>query len=1198
MDCPICATPNPVVHRYCRGCGTALGALLSNEAERRYVTVLFADMTGSTAMSERLDPEEVQEIMSEFYQELAACVHRYGGTVDKFLGDGIMALFGAPRAHEDDPERALAAALEMREGVEALNRRLAGRLPQRIGIHIGVNTGLVVAGRVGGGSHSEYTVLGDTVNVAARLEDQSQDGQILVSDATRQRTEHVFAFRELPPVQVKGKAEPIKVWELLGWRARRRPPRKAGLEAPLIGREAERARLQEAIDRLAEGAGGLVVLTGPAGLGKSRLLHEARAEATARGLRWVEAACPSVGLGGTLAVWGELMRRLLGGEEAPTRTADPSPSAPTEQRHAGPATRVVSLEEIRDASSALAELLGLGGSSEERRRTGPIDAEAERKRLFLAVQETIAAHTREQPLVLAIDDLHWIDSASMQLLAHVLAVTARAPLLIVITFRSDTTTVYEPLAAAIAHAAPPLHITLDLQPLSEEQSTRLAEALLGPAPHLADVRALLVQSSDGNPLFLEEVLRTLIDQGVLRRESGRWERVADRDEVVVPDTLQGLLLDRIDRLPESSKRAVQIAAVIGRRFPARLLGDILGLRGDPTPLLAPLEQAGILERVAGDGTDGVEYRFRHTLMQEAAYASLLHKHRQAYHRRVAAWYERQLGSEPPAGVAAILAHHYDRAEAAVEAARWTLAAGDEARRAFALAEARDHYMRALHLAEQVHDGETHGLALAALGEIAVAEGALETAIEHFTGALELLRDPLERAVIERRCGQVQDRLGLHAAALAAFSRAAAILGEEKLGESPAWRAERGRLRVARAYAHLNRGDEDAARAAAEAAVRTELDPVDRADAAALLGAACLRRGKAAQAARHFEEALALARAARDLLREAAALEQVARAYRAAGRTDDARSALVDCLALRRRLSDEAGCGAVLIELALLDEHEGAFAQAEAHLREAVALADHCDDPVTKAQAYLSLGRVRRYLGDWAGARQALERAGLDDPELAGRVSLELALLALARHENPEADLRRILAAAEEHGGADIAAQARLGLAAVARRQGRPAEARALLRPLLAASPQEPHAAVTATAARLELAELALKDGKPEAAVVAARMALAAAEGTGPALLRWRAQRILGTALAAVDAWEEGERLLSEATAAARAAGAFPELARCLDAWARARSGAPARRGPSPEAQALMTELRAVLAYLAGGAKPVGAAQEAASPSSA
>jgi adenylate cyclase len=1194
MDCPICATPNPPGHRYCRSCGTALGVLLSSDSERRYVTVLFADMTGSTAMSERLDPEEVQEIMSEFYQELAACVHRYGGTVDKFLGDGIMALFGAPRAHEDDPERALAAALEMREGVEAINRRLVGRLPQRIGIHIGVNTGLVVAGRVGGGGHSAYTVLGDTVNVAARLEDQSQDGQILVSDATRQRTEHVFAFRELPPVQVKGKAEPIKVWELLGWRARRRPPRKAGLEAPLVGREPELARLRTAIGSLSAGTGGLVVLTGQAGLGKSRLLHEARTEAIARGLRWVEAACPSVGLGGTLAVWGELMRRLLGVDEAPGRSIAltiPSPETP-----GAPGTRVVSLQELRDASGALAALLGLGDPPEERRHTGPLDAEAERNRLFLAVQETIAAHAREQPLILAIDDLHWIDSASMQLLARVLTVTAQAPLLIITAFRSDTTTVQEPLAAAVAHAAPPLHITLELQPLSEEHSARLAEALLGQDPRLADVRVLLVQSSDGNPLFLEEVLRTLIDQGVLRPEGGRWERGADRDEVVVPDTLQGLLLDRIDRLPESSKRAVQIAAVIGRRFPARLLGDILGLRGDPTPLLAPLEQAGILERVANAGTDGVEYRFRHTLMQEAAYASLLHKHRQAYHRRVAAWYERQAGTRPPPGVAAILAHHYDRAEALPEAARWTLAAGDEARRAFALDEARDHYTRARHLAEQVHDGETHGRALAGLGEIAVAEGALEAAVEQFTRALELVRDPLERAVIERRRGQVQDRLGLHAAALAAFSRAAAILGEERPGEPPEWRAERGRLRVARAYAHLNRGDEDAARAAAEAAVRAELDPVDRADAAALLGAAYLQRGEAALAVQHFAEALALARAAGDLLREAAALEQLGRAYRAANRLDEARQALTACSTLRRRLSDEAGCGAVLIELGRLDEYEGAFAQAEAHLREAVALADHCDDPVTKARASLYLGRVRRYQGDWAGARQALERAGLDDPELAGRVSLELALLALARHESPEAELRRILAAAEGHGAADIAAQARLGLAAIARRQGRPAEARALLRQLLATPPRDADAAQAATAARLELAELALQEGRPDAAVVAARMALAAAEATGPALLRWRAQRLLGTALARGEAWEEAERLFSQATAAARAAGAFPELARCLDAWTRARPGGGAHGTPSPERQARMAELRAVLAYLAGGARPAGTAAEATSTS--
>ncbi len=1180
MNCPVCATLNPSANRFCRDCGAPLSGLPSGESERRVVTVLFADMSGSTALAERLaDPERITEIMSEFYQELAACVHRYGGTVDKFLGDGIMANFGAPRAHEDDPERAVATALEMREGLGAVNTRLAAVLPSPFGIHIGINTGEVVAGRVGAANRSEYTVLGDAVNVAARLESESEDGQILVSESTWQKTEHAFAFRELPAVRVKGKTEPVKVWEVLGRRARRREPRERGLETPLVGRQAEMARLEGTLGRLAGGTGGVVAVSGAAGVGKSRLIAEVRALATGRGMRWVQASCPSLGMGGTLGVWVDLVTRLQGIEDGGVRGS--GSVRRTGALRTGGGTRVISLTELRDASATLARLLHIDLNVHDLRRTGGVDEEAVRSRLFLGVRDLVEAEASKQPLVIVLDDLHWADSASMQLLSRVLESTNRAPLLVMAAFRSDAETVRAPLDDAVARSVPPFRIDIDLHALPRDHAHALAEAMVGDEPEL-ELVDLLVNASDGNPLFMEEVLLTLADQRAAERRDGAWRLTGKAGAVVVPETLQGLLLDRIDRLNESTKRVVQIAAVIGRSFPSDLLGDILGLRSEPTPLLAQLEHAGIIERTPAENSVlAADFRFRHALIQEAAYASLLHKHRQAYHRRVADWYEQAYAMvESPPGLAAVLAHHFDRAGATQKAAIWTLRAADDARRSFALAEARDRYTRVLQLLEVLRDPDVRAGALLGLGEIYVAEGEAEKALEQFMSALDIVRDPLQRATLERRMGQMYDRLGLQDPALKAFSRAAAILGDEQGGEPAERSAERGRLRVARAYAHLNKGDEAAARATAEAALRADLPAGDRADATTLLGASLFRRGQFEEAAARFQEALTLARTAGDLLREASVLEMLARADRRRGRYAEATASLHACLSLRRRLGDESGCGVVLVEIALIEAHHGALDAAEAHLREAIVSASECDEPVTAARAALHLGRLLRARGDWRAARAALERAGADDPEIAGRVALELALLAVARREAPEGELRAAIAGAESHGDPETAAYARLSLAMVTRRLGRRDEARALLRAVLTSPIGSSGEA--ASAARVELAELALEDARPDAALVAAQIALAAAEQSGPALLAWRARRILGAALAAAGQGAEADAELVRVVDLARSARVFPELSRALEIRARLHSSGGA---PTPAAQSMLVEMRAITSYLAGGAPP-------------
>jgi adenylate cyclase len=1180
MTCPACAAINAPSDSFCRSCGFRLLGI-SIERERRLVvaTVLFADMTGSTAMGERMNPEDVQWIMDHFYRELASCVTRYGGTVDKFLGDGIMATFGARHSHEDDPERALATALDMKVRVDVVNKRLAERLPHPIGLHIGINTGPVVTGSVGDeSSHSEFTVIGDAVNLAARLEDLSEDGQILVSSSTYEATKHAYDFdTNLPEVRVKGKSEPIKVYTLKG-RLKRRLRRRAEVESPFIGRAREMQLLGTALTRLVEGYGGIVAVTGPAGIGKSRLLDEARKASTDRPVRWVDAVCASPGLGGTLSVWAEAVSRLL------------NPSGMIKKRKSiaqrfSSGTTSMNLAEARDASAALAQLLHLDLTDEERRRMSALDDEALRDRLFRGVRDVIEQDAATGPLVLRLDDLHWCDSASMQLLAYVLECTVRVPLLVITDYRSEVAAIQEPLDEAIAKAAPPFRLTVEVQPLSDAESMELATALLGADPDKEADRLTLVRLAEGNPLFLEEVKQSIDHQHEQRlKHQDDPSRPQDAGEaIVIPDSLKGLLLDRIDRLPGGARQLIQIASVIGRVFSVELLKHISG-DPDPSLLLGTLEQAGIIERVGRES--GGTYRFRQNLMQEAAYSSLLLRRRAAYHRSTAEWYERtQAGPQPPPDLATILAFHWERGDAWAFAGKWALRAADEARRNFALDEAKEWYRKAWSAAERAADVEVRRAAEQGLGEIDFAKGDLEGTLRHFDAALALAREPLDRAVIERRKGQALDRDGQTGAALGAFARAGASLGEARPDDPPDWMAERARLGVARAFVHLRRGEDVLARSAAEDALRLEeLPEIDRSDLTRLLGEEALRRGDDERAIAHFRSAQQLARNYQDVAREAAALEYLARAYLHRGQRNSARVHLEECLhLLRDRLRDRAGSGRVLLELAGLDEQAGVLRAAAAQLREAVACAEQSAEPVLAATARLRLGRVLRLLGNWQEAQTVLQRAGTDDPEVAGRAALELSLLALRRGDLPEAPLRTALDQGQRFGLPDLTAHARLGLAFLARRQGRRDEARAYLREVLLAA--NGHENETTTEARIALVELMMDDGRPEMAVTNARRALEEAERTGPALLIVSARRALGAALGAAGNRGEAELQLRRATEAARAAQAFPELARCLADWMRARGGLPGAATTDMEAHNLFVEMREVLAFLARGGAP-------------
>jgi len=657
------------------------------EGERKLVTVMFADLSGFTAVAEAMDPEAVRDLMNGCFERLVPVVKRYEGTVDKFIGDEIMALFGAPVAHENDPERALRAALEMMDALAEFNAERGTDLD----VHFGINTGLVIAGGLGTRERQEYSVMGDAVNLAARLEDASERGEILVGPDTYRLTVPLFEFEPLEPIRVKGKAEPVSVYRLLAVKAVRGKVRGiAGLGSPLVGREAEFRALQDAVERLRAGEGGVVTLVGEAGLGKSRLVtelcREVSNQSSSLALQWVEGRCLSYGTSIAYLLWLDVLRALVG------VTAEDSP----------PAVHKVLREQIQALCPQrfetiypyLGRLLSLPLGAEDEATLRNLEGERLKMGTFQAVENLVEGAARQRPVIVVCEDLHWADPTSIALLKQLLALTERIPLLLICIFRPEKEHGCWRIGEIAAQTYGDRHTDLWLAPLSDIESSMLVGNLLQVEALPQELWERLLSRAEGNPFYVEELVRSLIDDGaiVCDEATGRWVATRDVANITIPDTLHGVLMARIDRLQEETKRVLQLASVIGRLFFYRILAEIArGERQLDSHILALQQEEMIRERAR---VPELEYIFKHQLTQEAAYNGLLKKERRAFHRQVAEALER-LFPERVAEQVGLLAYHWERAEDAEKATEYLLRAGDQARLSYAHAEAIDYYERAL-----------------------------------------------------------------------------------------------------------------------------------------------------------------------------------------------------------------------------------------------------------------------------------------------------------------------------------------------------------------------------------------------------------------------------------------------------------------------------------------------------------------------
>src|SRR5262245_30036307 len=673
VTCSSCGRSNPSGQKFCNGCGNRLAKSAAPaegdpraytpkhltekilrsksalEGERKQVTVLFADVRSSMKIAERLDPEEWSQVMRRLFQILSAGVERFEGFVDKFTGDGIMALFGAPIAHEDHAQRACYAALHLRDALKTYADELRLSRGLDFAVRVGIHTGEVVVGRIADDLRMDYTAQGHTVGLAQRMEQIAAAQSICISDATARLVSGYVDLRELGRMAVKGATGPMHVFELVGLgkhRTRLDVARARGLTR-FVGRDADMQTLEAALEQASAGNGQVVGVVAEAGTGKSRLCFEFVERCRRRGISVNEGHCPAHGKTVPYLPLLELLRGIFGITE---RDSD------HEARRKLAGELVLLDERFHEFLSLLFDLLGV---SDPERPAPPLNPEARQRQLAAFVRHLVQARSAREPRVVLIDDAHWIDAGSDAFLAHAVEAVAGTRTLLLVNFRPE----YHAEWMSRSY-----YRQLPLLPLGREATEELLADLLGPDASLTGLSEKIHERTRGNPFFIEEVALSLVESGCLEGTKGAYRLVAPARELEIPGSVQAVLAARIDRLSEREKQLLQTASVIGKEVPGPLLERVVGLPdAERAASLAALVRSEFLFEKAL--YPEAEFAFKHPLTQEVAYASQLAARRARSHAAVARAIE-ELRPDRLDEQAALLAYHWERAGDALAAARW------------------------------------------------------------------------------------------------------------------------------------------------------------------------------------------------------------------------------------------------------------------------------------------------------------------------------------------------------------------------------------------------------------------------------------------------------------------------------------------------------------------------------------------------
>ncbi|HEX8099482.1 MAG TPA: adenylate/guanylate cyclase domain-containing protein [Actinomycetota bacterium] len=921
--CPNCGQENPDAANFCLNCGTPFRSGAGPREFRKTVTVVFCDIAESTDLAERLDPESLRRVMTRYFDEMKAALERHGGTVQKFIGDAVMAVFGIPAVHEDDALRALRAATEMRERLDRLNESLDRDHGVRLVNRTGVNTGEVVAG---GRDAGQSLVIGDAVNIAARLEQAAAPGEILVGEPTYRLTRDALRVEPLDPLALKGKAHPVKAFRLIDIAA---IPASATrrLISPMVGRRRQLSALHDAFeDAVTDQACHLFTVLGSAGVGKSRLVREFVQAVEQRAIT-LQGRCLPYGEGITFWPVREFVQAAAG-------IIDTDPPAEALQKLA----KLVADEDDRDL---IAEHVG--------QAIGLAEATAPSEEIFWAVRKLLESQARDRPLVVVIDDIHWAEPTMLDLIEHVADWSRGASILLVCVGRQEFVESRPSWGGGKLHAT-----SILLEPLNEDESDELVENLLGHANLRPAERARISEAAGGNPLFVEEMIGMLIDDGLLRRENDHWAPAGDLTNVSVPPTIQALLAARLDRLEFEERQVIERAAVVGKIF---YRGAVVELSPDEIQPrvgahLMTLARKELIRPARSGFRHEEAYQFRHLLVRDAAYHGMPKEIRADLHEAFAAWLERTAGARANE-YEEIVGYHLEQAHGY----RVELGPVDERARAIAL-RAAEH--------------------LGAAGRRALNRYDFTAAASLLTRATALLPDDSSDRL------ELLVDLGVAATELGDFPTARAALGEAiARARASGNRAIEYRARTTsfdRSHVEADPGDAGDPVAEAHEAIRAlEENPDDLALSRAwqLIGYEHWLHGEATQAEPAFSRALEHARRASSP-RDASNMVSLLGATLVYGPMPAAEALQRTDELLAQASGDRRAEGTLRLAKAIFLAMLGRFEEARASASEARRILEDLGPSVTSTMVMSSRsGLVEELAGDLERAEE-LERRGYEE----------------------------------------------------------------------------------------------------------------------------------------------------------------------------------------------------------------------------
>ena len=967
LTCSKCGTELPAEAKYCLECGqpVGVGSLVQSRftspqaytpehlaekirnsrsalpGERKQVTILFVDVVGSTAMAEKLDPEEMHQILDQAFELMLEEIHRYEGTVNQFLGDGFMALFGAPVGHEDHAVRAVHAGLGIRRVLSEYAKQLLTERGIDFTMRIGLNTGLVVVGAIGNDLRMDYTAIGDTTNLAARMQQHATPGTVLVAEPTYRHISGYFETRPVGPLTVKGKDEPVQAYEVLGalhGRTRLDLAAERGL-TPYIGRIRELNVLSECFDKVKTGHGQVVFLVGEPGIGKSRLLFEFRRR-LGEDATWLEGHSMSFGQSIAFHPLIDLLKRNFRIEESDT-----------EETIVAKIERGVLIigEELRPTLQYIRHLLSVDPGDSA---VLSMDPQLRRGEIFEALRRLLLSAAELRPQAVVFEDLHWMDKATEECLQGIADSITRSRVLLILTYRPEY---HHPFGERSYHT----RIALDA--LSTADSAEMTKAILTTEHLPEELDALIVRKAEGNPFFVEEVVKSLQEIGAIRPAGDQYVLAKRLDEIFIPDTIQDVIMARIDRLEEAPKKTLQLASVIGREFTRRLVDRLAEIRERTEEFLRELKAIELIYEKSL--FPELAYMFKHALTHEVAYNSLLVQRRKELHRMIGLAIE-DLYANRLAEQYEVLGHHFSKAEDWAKALDYLLNAAEKATKAFAIREAVALYDHALEVAGRLSDA----VDVRTLMSIHQAKMSLYFVLSDF----ESSRAEGERLlVLGRRAGdQVNE------------GRALAGMG------------------LASLWAHDFDRALDFSRQAIEVATEVDAKPV-LAGGHFVTGFVYGTLGRLDESTREIERALTISRQAGDVLHESLSLSFMGLEKNWGGNYDEASRLLSQGLRIARENN------LVLPLLYSLFMHgvtligKGDYDAALINLEEGLALSEKVGDEVQRHRMLNSLGWLYIECGDLEraidlsreGAKGARKRG---DPETIANSEINLGDIFLAK----------------------------------------------------------------------------------------------------------------------------------------------------------------------------------------------------------